>query len=103
MKPEKKSQSSSRDHPRRSKELPALDSKKKMRRLQKVNKETQESTRRKVKETQSTLEANNQVHTSTVVDVDDVVLEEEMEALLESEKQEEGKGTTLGNNTEASK
>uniref|UniRef100_A0A8D2JDD0 Podocin n=1 Tax=Varanus komodoensis TaxID=61221 RepID=A0A8D2JDD0_VARKO len=59
-----------------------------------AGRERQETIRRESKrETKSTLEANNQIHTSTVVDVDEVVsLEEEMEmmALLEGERQEEG-------------
>ncbi|XP_061486573.1 podocin [Rhineura floridana] len=96
MRAEKKSQSSSRERHRRSREQAAPDGKKKekVEHSWKASKEKQEFTRRKErKETKSTLEADNQVHTSTIVDVDDVVsFEEEMEvmALLESEKQEEG-------------
>lgn len=63
---------------------------------QKTSKERQQSNQKKFKkDTKSTLQAGNQIYTSTVVDVDDVVsFDEEMEvmALLESEKQEEGKG-----------
>lgn len=63
---------------------------------QKTRKERQQSSQKILKkDTKSTLQAGNQIHTSTVVDVDDVVsFDEEMEvmALLESEKQEEGKG-----------
>ncbi|XP_062973159.1 podocin [Elgaria multicarinata webbii] len=95
MKAEKKPQSSSKEHRGRSKERSAPDGKKeKVERSQKTSKERQDSDQRKAKrETKSTLAADNQVHTTTVVDVDDVVsFEEEMEVMapLDSEKQEEG-------------
>lgn len=95
MKAERKSQSSSREHHGRDGERSALDSKKKVEFSREISKESQESKKRKrKKETKSTLQADNQVHTSTVVDVDDVLSFEEgteLMTLLESEKQEEGK------------
>lgn len=93
---EKKSRSSPKESSGRSREKAAGGVKKeRVGHKRKASKERQETSRRKGKEeTKSSLEADNQVHTSTVVDVDDVVsFEEEMEvmALLESEKLEEGK------------
>ncbi|XP_007432544.1 podocin [Python bivittatus] len=102
MSAEKKSWSSSRENHGRSREQSAPGNKKeKTTHRQKTSKERQQSNQRKLKkETKSILQASNQIHTSTVVDVDDVVsFDEEMEvmALLESEKQEEGlKSSGLG-------
>ncbi|XP_054837039.1 podocin [Eublepharis macularius] len=99
---EKKSRSSSKEPRGRSREKAAASVKKeRAEHNQKAGKERQESGRRKrKKETKSSPEADNQVHTSTVVDVDDVIsFEEETEvmALLESEKLEDGlKSTGLG-------
>ncbi|XP_053100187.1 podocin isoform X2 [Hemicordylus capensis] len=96
MRAEKMPQSSSREYHGRGREQAAPDGKKKKKveHHQKAIKEKHESNRKKEKAAiKSTLGADNQVHTSTVVDVDDVVsFEEETEviALLESEKQEEG-------------
>ncbi|XP_066481610.1 podocin [Tiliqua scincoides] len=101
MRAEKKSRSSSWEHCGRSRDQAAPDSKTaKVKHSQNASKAKQESSRRRgKKETKSTLEADNQVHTSTVVDVDDVMsFEEEAEvmALLESEKQEGIKSPHLG-------
>ncbi|KAJ6657393.1 hypothetical protein lerEdw1_002560 [Lerista edwardsae] len=95
MRAEKKSRSSSKERCGRSRDQAALDSKTaKVKLSQNASKARQESKKQRGKqETKSTLKAHNLVHTSTVVDVDDVVsFEEETEvmALLESEKQEEG-------------
>ncbi|XP_078248490.1 podocin [Pogona vitticeps] len=95
MKAERTSQNSSTEHHGRSREPSPLDGKKvKVEYSRKTSRERQESKKRKRhRETKSTLEADNQVHTSTVVDVDDVVPFEEgteVMALLESEKHEEG-------------
>ncbi|KAK9403888.1 podocin [Crotalus adamanteus] len=95
MSDEKRSRSSSREKHGRSREkLSPGNKKEKMAHRQKTSKERQQSNQKKFKkDTKSTLQAGNQIYTSTVVDVDDVVsFDEEMEvmALLESEKQEEG-------------
>ncbi|XP_015666740.1 podocin [Protobothrops mucrosquamatus] len=95
MSDEKQSRSSSREKHGRSREKSSPGNKKeKMAHRQKTSKERQQSNQKKFKkDTKSTLQAGNQIYTSTVVDVDDVVsFDEEMEvmALLESEKQEEG-------------
>nr|XP_003225506.1 PREDICTED: podocin [Anolis carolinensis] len=102
MKAEKKPLSNSREPHGRTREPSVPKGKKEaVERRRKTSKERQRSNERKaMKETRSTLEGDNQVHTSTVVDVDDVVsFEEETEvmALLESEKVEEGlKSAGLG-------
>ncbi|XP_042317480.1 podocin [Sceloporus undulatus] len=102
MKAEKKPRSSSREPHEKNREPSIPNSKKeKMEHSRKTSKERQKSRQRnRKKETKSTLGWDNQVHTSTVVDVDDVVsFEEEAEvmALLESEKVEEGvKSAGLG-------
>ncbi|KAG8132864.1 hypothetical protein E2320_010682 [Naja naja] len=95
MSDEKRSRSSSREKHGRSREKSSSGNKKeKMAHRQKASKERQQSNQKKFKkDTKSTLQAGNQIHTSTVVDVDDVVsFDEEMEVmtLLENEKQEEG-------------
>ncbi|XP_032082691.1 podocin [Thamnophis elegans] len=95
MSDEKRPRSSSREKQARSREKSSPGNKKeKMTHRPKTSKERQESYQKKLKkDTKRTLQAGNQIHTSTVVDVDDVVsFDEEMEmmALLESEKQEEG-------------
>ncbi|XP_070602761.1 podocin [Erythrolamprus reginae] len=95
MSGEKRSRSSSREKHGRSREKSSPGNKKeKMAHRPKTSKERPQSNQKKFKkDTKSTLQAGNQIHTSTVVDVDDVVsFDEEMEvmALLESEKQEEG-------------
>ncbi|XP_015282159.1 PREDICTED: podocin [Gekko japonicus] len=91
---EKTSRSSSKESSGRSRGKAAPGVKKeRAEHNRKASKERQETGKRKrKKETKSSLEADNRVHTSTVVDVDDVVsFDEEMEvmALLESEKLEE--------------
>lgn len=99
---EEKSQSSSKERRRRSTDQAALDSKiAKVKLSQNASKARQEFNKQREKqETKNMVKAHNLVHTSTVVDVDDVVsFEEETEvmALLESEKQEEGKGKSDSN------
>ncbi|XP_048353773.1 podocin [Sphaerodactylus townsendi] len=97
---DKTSRSASKESCGRSREKIAPGMKKEREHNRKASKERQESGRRKEKkETKTRLQADNQVYTSTVVDVDDVVSEEEMEvmALLESEKMDEGtKSAGLG-------
>ncbi|XP_038614179.1 podocin [Tachyglossus aculeatus] len=106
---EKRSRSSSRRSHSRNRDSSPRDGKKKAERSggsgQDAGQERQNSKRGRMKEdkkeTRSTLEVDNRVQTSTVVDVDDVMgsFEEETEvmALLESERQEEGiKSSSLG-------
>ncbi|XP_077188565.1 podocin [Paroedura picta] len=99
---EKKSRSSSKGSSGRSREKAVSGVKtERAEHTRKVSKERQETGRRKgKKEIKSSLEAGNQIRTSTVVDVDDVVSFDEgteVLALLESEKLEEGtKSVGLG-------
>ncbi|NWV32487.1 PODO protein, partial [Grantiella picta] len=93
MRMDKRSRSSSRESHRRRRESPATPSKREKRESSReVGKEKGEIKQEKAKETKSTTGTDGRVHTSTVVDVDDVVSDEEMEAmaLLDSEQQEEG-------------
>ncbi|XP_067997528.1 podocin isoform X3 [Melanerpes formicivorus] len=91
MRMDKRPRSTSRESHRRRRESPATQSKR-----EKSSRETSkgkgETKQEKAKEIKSTAGADGRVHTSTVVDVDDVVSDEEMEAmaLLDSERQEEG-------------
>lgn len=90
---EKRSRSSSRESHRRRKESPAAQRKReKGESSREAGKGKGDVKQEKAKETKSTVGSDGRVHTSTVVDVDDVVSDEEMEAmaLLDSEQQEEG-------------
>ncbi|XP_063021454.1 podocin [Melospiza melodia melodia] len=90
---EKRSRSSSREPQRRRRESPAAQGKREKRESSReAGKGKGDVKQEKAKETKSTTGSDGRVHTSTVVDVDDVVSEEEMEAmaLLDSEQQEEG-------------
>ncbi|XP_008634333.1 PREDICTED: podocin [Corvus brachyrhynchos] len=93
MRMDKRSQSSSRESHRRRRESPATQSKREKRdSSREAGKGKGDIKQEKAKETKSTAGTDGRVHTSTVVDVDDVVSDEEMEAmaLLDSEQQEEG-------------
>ncbi|NXY05976.1 PODO protein, partial [Pteruthius melanotis] len=93
MRMDKRSRSSSRESHRRRKESPATQSKREKRESSREGgKAKGDIKQEKAKETKSTVGTDGRVHTSTVVDVDDVVSDEEMEAmvLLDSEQQEEG-------------
>lgn len=90
---EKRSRSSSTESHRRRRESPAAQSKREKRESSRgAGKGKGDVKQEKAKETKSTAGSDGRVHTSTVVDVDDVVSDEEMEAmaLLDSEQQEEG-------------
>ncbi|KAM9002148.1 podocin [Sarcophilus harrisii] len=101
---EKRSRSSSREAHKQNRNSPPKNKRGKSEKSERVNRsqdvrqEKQDSKRRKGKEDKdegTTLEVDNRIQTSTIVDVDDVMdsLEDEAEviALLESEQQEEGK------------
>uniref|UniRef100_A0A669Q5H1 Podocin n=2 Tax=Phasianus colchicus TaxID=9054 RepID=A0A669Q5H1_PHACC len=93
MRMDKRSRSSSRESHRRKRESPATQRKREKReRSKEASKETGDIRQEKTKEIKSTVGTDGRVHTSTVVDVDDVISDEEMEAmmLLDSEHQEEG-------------
>ncbi|NWZ03312.1 PODO protein, partial [Loxia curvirostra] len=93
MRMEKRSRSSSRESHRRCRESPAVQGKREKRASSReAGKGKGDGKQEKAKETKSTAGSDGRVHTSTVVDVDDVVSDEEMEAmaLLDSEQQEEG-------------
>ncbi|NXP79937.1 PODO protein, partial [Ramphastos sulfuratus] len=93
MKMDKRSRSTSRESQRRRRESPTTQSKREKRESSReASKGKGDTKQEKVKELKSTAGADGRVHTSTVVDVDDVVSDEEMEAmaLLDSERQEEG-------------
>ncbi|XP_010404599.1 podocin isoform X1 [Corvus cornix cornix] len=93
MRMDKRSRSSSRESHRRRRESPATQSKREKRdSSREAGKGKGDIKQEKAKETKSTAGTDGRVHTSTVVDVDDVVSDEEMEAmaLLDSEQQEEG-------------
>ncbi|XP_027724460.1 podocin isoform X2 [Vombatus ursinus] len=107
---EKRSRSSSRESHKRNRNSPPKNERGKSEKGDRVSssqnagQEKQDSKRRKGKEDKeggTTLEADNRIQTSTIVDVDDVMgsLEDETEvmALLESEQQDEGiKSSHLG-------
>ncbi|XP_048799788.1 podocin [Lagopus muta] len=93
MRMDKRSRSSSRESHRRKRESPATQRKREKReRSKEASKEIGDIRQEKTKEIKSTVGTDGRVHTSTVVDVDDVISDEEMEAmmLLDSEHQEEG-------------
>ncbi|XP_041889876.1 podocin [Corvus kubaryi] len=93
MRMDKRSRSSSRESHRRRRESTAMQSKREKRdSSREAGKGKGDIKQEKAKETKSTAGTDGRVHTSTVVDVDDVVSDEEMEAmaLLDSEQQEEG-------------
>lgn len=93
MRMEKRSRSSSRESPRRRRESPATPSKRgKRESSREAGQGRGDVKQEKAKEIKSTAGTDGRVHTSTVVDVDGVISDEEMEAmaLLDSEQQEEG-------------
>ncbi|KAM6080971.1 podocin isoform 1-T1 [Theristicus caerulescens] len=93
MRMDKRSRSSSRESHRRRRESPATQSKREKRESSReASKGKGDIKQEKAKEIKSTAGTDGRVHTSTVVDVDDVISDEEMEAmaLLDSEQQEEG-------------
>ncbi|NXE05005.1 PODO protein, partial [Lophotis ruficrista] len=93
MKMDKRSRSSSRESHRRRRESPATLSKREKRESSKeAGKGRGDIKQEKAKDIKSTAGTDGRVHTSTVVDVDGVISDEEMEAmaLLDSEQQEEG-------------
>ncbi|NXX48991.1 PODO protein, partial [Tricholaema leucomelas] len=93
MRMDKRSRSTSRESHRRRRESPATQGKREKRESSReASKGKQDTKQEKAKELKSTAGAEGRVQTSTVVDVDDVVSDEEMEAmaLLDSERQEEG-------------
>ncbi|XP_064004398.1 podocin [Pogoniulus pusillus] len=93
MRMDKRSRSTSRESHRRHRESPTTQGKREKRESSReASKGKGDPKQEKAKELKSTSGADGRVHTSTVVDVDDVVSEEEMEAmaLLDSERQEEG-------------
>ncbi|NWQ93589.1 PODO protein, partial [Burhinus bistriatus] len=93
MRMDKRSRSSSRESHRRRRESPATQSKREKRESSREDgKGKGDIKQEKAKEIKSTAGTDGRVHASTVVDVDDVISDEEMEAmaLLDSEQQEEG-------------
>ncbi|NXI94670.1 PODO protein, partial [Psophia crepitans] len=93
MRMDKRSRSSSRESHRRRRESPATQSKREKRESSgEAGRGRGDMKQEKAKEIRSTTGTDGRVHTSTVVDVDDVISDEEMEAmvLLDSEQQEEG-------------
>ncbi|XP_076194295.1 podocin isoform X1 [Aptenodytes patagonicus] len=100
MRMDKRSRSSSRESHRRRRESPATQSKREKRESSReAGKGRGDIKQEKAKEIKSTAGTDGRVHTSTVVDVDGVISDEEMEAmaLLDSEQQEEGvKSSGLG-------
>jgi len=90
---DKRSRSNSRESHKRRRESSATQSKREKRESSReAGKGRGEVKQEKAKEIKSTAGTDGRVHTSTVVDVDDVISDEEMEAmaLLDSEQQEEG-------------
>ncbi|XP_009946282.1 PREDICTED: podocin-like, partial [Leptosomus discolor] len=90
---DKRSRSASRESHRRRRESPATQSKREKRESgREASKGRGDIKQENAKEIKSTAGTGDRVHTSTVVDVDDVISDEEMEAmaLLDSERQEEG-------------
>uniref|UniRef100_A0A8B9CF89 Podocin n=1 Tax=Anser brachyrhynchus TaxID=132585 RepID=A0A8B9CF89_9AVES len=93
MRMDKRSRSSSRESRKRNREPLATQKKREKRESSReANKETGDVKQEKTKEIKSIAGTDGRVHTSTVVDVDDVISDEEMEAmmLLDSERHEEG-------------
>ncbi|KAM9543261.1 podocin isoform 2-T2 [Guaruba guarouba] len=93
MRMDKRSRSNSRESQRRRRESPATQSKREKRESSReAGKGRGDIKQEKLKEIKSTTGTDGRVHTSTVVDVDGVISDEEMEAmaLLDSEQQEEG-------------
>ncbi|KAM9009488.1 podocin [Ara ararauna] len=93
MRMDKRSRSNSRESHRRRRESPATQSKREKRESSReAGKGRGDIKQEKLKEIKSTTGTDGRVHTSTVVDVDGVISDEEMEAmaLLDSEQQEEG-------------
>ncbi|XP_009992934.1 PREDICTED: podocin [Chaetura pelagica] len=92
MRMDKRSRSSSRESHKRRRESPATQRKGEKESRREASKGRGDIKQEKAKELKSTAGTDGRVHTSTVVDVDDVVSDEEMEAmaLLDSEQQEEG-------------
>ncbi|KAM9379064.1 podocin [Phaethornis superciliosus] len=93
MKMDKRSRSSSRESHRRCRESSAAQSKREKKESgREASKGRGERKQEKAKEIKSTAGPDGRVNISTVVDVDEVVSDEEMEAmaLLDSELQEEG-------------
>lgn len=92
MRMDKRSRSSSRESRRRPRESPAPQRKREKKNSREASKGREDIKQEKAKEIKSTAGTDGRVHTSTVVDVDDVISDEEMEAmvLLDSEQQEEG-------------
>ncbi|NXC41085.1 PODO protein, partial [Penelope pileata] len=93
MRMDKRSRSSSRESHRRKRESLATQRKQEKRESRReASKETADIRQEKTKEIKSAVGSDGRVHTSTVVDVDGVISDEEMEAmmLLDSEHQEEG-------------
>ncbi|NXY50857.1 PODO protein, partial [Ceuthmochares aereus] len=93
MRMDKRSRSSSRESHRRHRESPAPESKREKRTSSREGSKGRGDRKpEKAKEIKSDVGTDGRVHTSTVVDVDDVISDEEMEAmaLLDSELQEEG-------------
>ncbi|NWZ22035.1 PODO protein, partial [Asarcornis scutulata] len=93
MRMDERSRSSSRESRKRNREPLATQKKREKRESSReANKETGDVKQEKKKEIKSIAGTDGQVHTSTVVDVDDVISDEEMEAmmLLDSERHEEG-------------
>lgn len=97
MRMDKRSRSSSRESRKRNREPLATQKKREKRESSReANKETGDVKQEKTKEIKSIAGTDGRVHTSTVVDVDDVISDEEMEAmmLLDSERHEEGMAYT---------
>lgn len=97
MRMDKRSRSNSRESHRRRRESPATQSKREKKESSRESSKGRGDTKQeKLKEIKSTTGTDGRVHTSTVVDVDDVISDEEMEAmaLLDSEQQEEGMAFT---------
>ncbi|NXH11758.1 PODO protein, partial [Bucco capensis] len=93
MRMEKRSRSSSKESHRRHRESPATQSKREKRESSReASKGKGDTKQENAKEMKSTAGTDGRVHSSTVVDVDEVISDEEMEAiaLLDSERQEEG-------------
>ncbi|XP_009865835.1 PREDICTED: podocin [Apaloderma vittatum] len=93
MRMDKRSRSSSRESHRRRRESPATQNKQEKRETSReASKRRGDVKQEKAKEIKSTVGTDGRVQTSTVVDVDGVISDEEMEAmaLLDSEQQEEG-------------
>lgn len=93
MRMDKRSRSNSRESHKRHRDSPGTQSKREKRESSReAGKRRGDTKQEKAKEIKSTTGTDGRVHTSTVVDVDDVISDEEMEAmaLLDSEQPEEG-------------